>query len=53
MLANHVCCCARAGSGRLRCAHRWEGRQVPASGDEGSRAAEPVKATPCGLLRKP
>ena len=40
-------------SAALRCAHRWEGRQVPASGGEGSRAAEPVKATPYGLLRKP
>jgi hypothetical protein len=46
LLANHACWCASAGNGRLCCAHRWEGRQVPASGGECRRAAEPVQATP-------
>jgi hypothetical protein len=37
-------------SAPLRCAHRWGGRQVLASGGEGRRAAASVKATPTGLL---
>jgi len=45
-----LACKHGARSAPLRCAHRWEGCPVPASGGEGSRAAAPVKATPCGLL---
>ena len=40
-------------SAPLRYAHRREGLHVPANGGEESRAAELVKATPCGVLRTP
>jgi hypothetical protein len=40
-------------SAALRSAHRWEKKHFPASSGECSRGAEPIKAKPSGLLRKP
>jgi len=46
-------CAAWERSAPLRYAHRWGKKHFPASSGECSRAAEPVKAKPYGLLRKP